>query len=225
MDRSETATSSVAADASLLPAEPVETPTGPAGAEATLAAADTLPPAGQTSAGPAQLTDGAVAPPVQPGRPEPRRTRAVLAAVAAVVLAGGGALVWSLRRDPPTDLSTLPVAQLLLKLNDPARIKSEADRRWQLGKREDAVLLLEEAARRGNGAAAAELARDYDPSEPPRASGALPPDARAAARYYQEASNRGADIAPFRARLRASLAAKAAAGDVLAGLTLKDFWP
>ena len=91
--------------------------------------------------------------------------------------------------------------------------------------RDDGLLLLEAAADRADPAAAAALARLYDPVlfQP---GGAIPrPDPRQAARYYRDAAQGGADVAAAREALRQSLQARGAAGDLAATLSLKDFWP
>lgn len=153
------------------------------------------------------------------------RKFAVPAVIALVVVAGIAGSYWRQKKAPEGHVKPVPVREFLLKQVTPAAIKAEGDRRWKAGAHDDAALLLEEAARRGSGPADAELATLYDPTETLDASARLPPDARASAKYYSDAAKLGADVTQKRERLRASLAAKAAAGDTLARLTLKDFWP
>lgn len=94
------------------------------------------------------------------------------------------------------------------------------------GRYDDALLVLERAAERGDAAAMGRLARLYDPEgfEPGRPFAA--PDPRQAARWYRDAVRAGdaASAAP-RAVLHARLERAAAEGDTMARLTLEDYWP
>ena len=125
----------------------------------------------------------------------------------------------------PPDLTTMSVPDVLAKAPNPAAIVTEARRRLGTAQKDDGLLLLEAASDRGDGAAAAAIARLYDPVgfQP---GGPIPsPDPRQAARYYRDAETHGQDITAAREALRASLETKKQQGDFAAGLILKDFWP
>lgn len=130
---------------------------------------------------------------------------------------------------PPTpaapQLGSLSVPDVLTKAPNPAAIAAEGTRRLQGDRHDDGLLLLEAAADRGDGGAAAALGALYDPVRF-RAGGPIPqPDPRQAARYYRDAAHAGADVAAARDALKHSLETKASSGDLGANLTLKDFWP
>ena len=125
----------------------------------------------------------------------------------------------------PGELDRLSVPQVLASAPNPAALTAEGERRLQSDRRDDGLLRLEAAADRADPAAAAALARLYDPVlfQP---GGAIPrPDPRQAARYYRDAAQGGADVAAAREALRQNLQARGAAGDLAATLSLKDFWP
>ncbi len=122
-------------------------------------------------------------------------------------------------------LGSLSVPDVLTKAPNPAAIAAEGTRRLQGDRHDDGLLLLEAAADRGDGAAAAALGALYDPVRF-HAGGPIPqPDPRQAARYYRDAARTGADVAAARDALKHSLETKASSGDLGANLTLKDFWP
>ena len=122
-------------------------------------------------------------------------------------------------------LGGLSVPDVLAQAPDPAAIAAEGTRRLEGDRKDDGVLLLESAADRGDAGAAAALGKLYDPVlfQP---GGPIPrPDARQAARYYRDAARAGADVAAAREALRKDLERRSQAGDLSAGLSLKDFWP
>lgn len=199
------------------------------------------------SVGPA--SDDAVAdPPPGPAPAAPGVSKAVLLAAGVLgLLAGGGAYWWVNRTPTPTDaapvaplapapvspsaaapapaLGALSVPDVLAQAPNPAAITAEGERRLRGDRRDDGLLLLEAAADRSDPAAAAALARLYDPVQF-RPGGPIPqPDARQAARYYRDAARGGADVAAAREALRQNLQTRVQAGDLGANLSLKDFWP
>ena len=128
---------------------------------------------------------------------------------------------------PPasTALGSLSVADVIAKAPNPTAIRAEGEQRLSGDRKDDGLLLLEVAAERGDPAAAAVLARLYDPVafQP---GGPIPrPDARQAARYYRDAARGGADVAAAREALRQMLQTQAGGGNMGADLMLKDFWP
>lgn len=126
---------------------------------------------------------------------------------------------------PPLDLGTLSVPEVLARAPNPAAITAEGERRLRGDRRDDGLVLLEEAADRGDAAAAAAIARLYDPVlfQP---GGAIPrADARQAARRYRDAARGGADVTAAREALQRQLQERAGRGDMGADLMLKDFWP
>lgn len=126
---------------------------------------------------------------------------------------------------PPLDLGTLSVPEVLARAPNPAAITAEGERRLRGDRRDDGLVLLEEAADRGDAAAAAAIARLYDPVlfQP---GGAIPrADARQAARRYRDAARGGADVTAAREVLQRQLQERAGRGDMGADLMLKDFWP
>ena len=188
------------------------------------------------------------------GRPA-SRGRPAIAILAVLLLAlAGGAGYWWLHRGPepvqaaavapepppdpipilpppptpppgPPGLGGLSVPDVLARAPNPAAITAEGQRRLHGDRRDDGLLLLEAAADRADPAAAAALARLYDPIlfQP---GGPIPrADPRQAAHYYRDAARGSADVAAAREALRRSLEARAAGGDLGASLTLKDFWP
>lgn len=179
-------------------------------------------------------------------RPEPAKpgvSKAVLVLAGVLgLLAGGGAYWWVRTPAPdtvpatspappppaapaPASLDGLSVPDVLTQAPNPAAIAAEGERRLRGNRRDDGLLLLEAAADRSDPAAAAALARLYDPVQF-RPGGPIPqPDARQAARYYRDAARGGADVAAAREALRQSLQTRVQAGDLGANLSLKDFWP
>jgi len=126
---------------------------------------------------------------------------------------------------PPAGLGGLSVPDVLAQAPNPAAIAAEGRRRLDGDRKDDGLLLLESASDRGDVAAAAALARLYDPVlfQP---GGPIPrPDPRQAARYYRDAARGGMDVAAPREGLRKELDRRSASGDLGAGLSLKDFWP
>ena len=126
---------------------------------------------------------------------------------------------------PPLDLTTLSVPDVLARAPNVGAIVTEGQRRLRTDKKDDGLLLLEAAADRGDPAAAAAIARLYDPVgfQP---GGPIPrPDPRQAARYYRDAARGNQDVAAPRAALRQLLETQKSRGDFTAELILKDFWP
>lgn len=128
---------------------------------------------------------------------------------------------------PPaaTVLGRLSVPDVIAKAPDPAAIRAEGEQRLAGDRKDDGLLLLEVASERADAAAAAALARLYDPVvfQP---GGPIPrADARQAARYYRDAARGGADVAAARDALRSLLQTQAQGGNMGADLMLKDFWP
>lgn len=125
----------------------------------------------------------------------------------------------------PLQLGGLSVPDVLARAPNPAAVTAEGRRRLRGDRRDDGLLLLEAAADRGDGDAAAELGRLYDPVgfQP---GGPIPrADPRQAARYYRDAARANVDVGAARDALKRSLDARAASGDLAATLMLKDFWP
>lgn len=193
------------------------------------------------------------APPTPAPSPPGRAGWLLLALV--LLLAGGGAAWWFTRAaDAPTPVAspaptpaplaqpapapptpapqpapapeTLGVAEVIARAPSIAAIAEEATRRQAQGRHDDALLLWEHAAGNGHAAAMTALARLYDPNGFTPGQPFRDPDPRQAARFYREAEAAGdAAAAAPRAALREFLEARAAAGDAVAPLTLRDFWP
>lgn len=223
----------------------------PAGrSKAAAANAEAPPPQPSSTPRPTPISKPALIPPaapvVAPVAPEPPQPApgpdllkgAIFAASLGVLLlvAGVGTYYW--RGRPPVEteagspnapasarLGALSVVEVLARAPNAAAITAEGERRLRAEKRDDGLLLLEAAADRADPAAAAALARLYDPVlfQP---GGAIPrPDPRQAARYYRDAARGGVDVAAARAALQRNLQSRAQAGDLGADLSLKDFWP
>ena len=186
-----------------------------------------------------------------PAKPGKAMATITAAGVLLALLAGGGAYYW-LNREPgqtamtpavppvaavlpvpeiaptppgPAGLSGLSVPDVLAQAPNPAAIAAEGERRLRGNRHDDGLLLLEAAADRSDPAAAAALARLYDPVLF-QAGGLIPqPDPRQAARYYRDAARGGADVAAAREALRQDLQTRVQRGDLGANLSLKDFWP
>ena len=127
---------------------------------------------------------------------------------------------------PAPTPQTLSVAEVIARAPSIAAISEEAARRRSQGRHDDALLLWEHAARTGHAPAMTSLARLYDPNGFTPGRPFRDPDPRQAARFYREAEAAGdAEAAAPRQRLREFLESRAAAGDAVAPLTLRDFWP
>lgn len=121
-----------------------------------------------------------------------------------------------------------PPARAILRRPDcpPGDLPALAGALQEAGRHDDALQLLEFAAERGVAPAMAMLARLYDPTGFQPGRPFAEPDIRQAARFYAEAVRAGdASAETPRAALRALLEARAREGDMLAELTLRDFWP
>jgi len=212
----------------------------PAPAPPPMPPAQTVPPVGLAS-------DTVTADPLPRPKPAaPGVSKAVLVLAGVLGLLAGGSAYWWMNRAPappdtapvappilapppaapaPASLDGLSVPDVLAQAPNPAAIASEGERRLRGDRRDDGLLLLEAAADRSDPAAAAALARLYDPVQF-RPGGPIPqPDARQAARYYRDAARGGADVAAAREALRQNLQTRVQAGDLGANLSLKDFWP
>jgi hypothetical protein len=101
-----------------------------------------------------------------------------------------------------------------------------AKRRMQAGKYEDALVLYEQAAKRGSVPALTALARLYDPNTFEPGKPFRNPDGRTAARYYKDAVA-GGDVGASvpREALRLRLEGEARDGNGTAATALKDYWP
>lgn len=96
----------------------------------------------------------------------------------------------------------------------------------EAGRHEDALILLQIAVERGSAAAMALLGSMYDPQGFETGKPFAEPDPRQAAKLYRDAAQAGdRSIEQRRAALRDALQSKADAGDLMAKLTLGDFWP
>jgi len=187
-----------------------------------------------------------------PPRPGTAKVTITAAGILLLLLVGTGASYW-LNREPsqtapavppvaaavpapeptpappsppgPAGLGGLSVPEVLAQAPNPAAIAAEGERRLRGDRHDDGLLLLEAAADRSDPAAAAALARLYDPVLF-RPGGPIPqPDPRQAARYYRDAARGGADVAAAREALRQDLQTRVQRGDLGANLSLKDFWP
>jgi len=197
---------------------------------------------------PAHLLPGPPSPgPRSPGPGVPSWAMTAASVVVALILACVGAYYW-LVRDPGLDearlvspaavpapapgarsaaagLGGLSVPDVVARAPNPAAIAAEGEQRLHSDRRDDGLLLLEAAADRADPAAAAALARLYDPVQF-QPGGVIPrADARQSARYYRDAAQGGTDVAAAREALRLHLQARVQAGDLGADLSLKDFWP
>jgi len=195
----------------------------------------------------------AVAPLPRPTSSAPGIARAAIPVAALLLLAGAGAgaYYWLGRTPEQTDAAQAPsapaaapassavpapgaapaalgglsVPDVLAQAPNPAAITAEGQSRLSGNRHDDGLLLLEAAADRADPAAAAALARLYDPVQF-QPGGPIPqPDPRQAARYYRDAARGGADVAAAREALRQNLQTRVQAGDLGANLSLKDFWP
>lgn len=125
----------------------------------------------------------------------------------------------------PDSADALAPREVVAQAPDAAGIRLAALRRQQQGRHDDALVLLEEAAERGDAAAKTALGRLYDPIgfEPGRPFRS--PDPRAAARHYRDAEGAGdAAATPLRAALRGWLQQRADGGNASAAAALREFW-
>lgn len=123
------------------------------------------------------------------------------------------------------NMQKMSVPDVINKAPNTAMITQEGERRLGAKQYDDGVLLLENAASKGDAMAMLKLGLLYSPVDF-KAGGAIPsPDMREAARYLQKADESGLkDAQAPRAALKDWLTKKADAGDDMARLTLKDFW-
>lgn len=120
----------------------------------------------------------------------------------------------------------MALRELVESAPDAAGIHAAAQRRQASGRHDDALVLFEEAGDRGHAPALTALARLYDPNGFVAGRPFRNPDPRAAARYYQDAVEKGdAAAAEPRAALRATLEEQASAGNGTAETALREFWP
>lgn len=127
---------------------------------------------------------------------------------------------------PENPFSNMSVQDVINKAPNVNLIAQEGKRRLANQKADDGVLLLENAASRGDASAMLQLALLYDPLTFKNGGPIPSPDMREAARYLQKAAQAGsADAATPRSALHDWLQTKANGGDEMARLTLKDFWP
>jgi hypothetical protein len=125
----------------------------------------------------------------------------------------------------PVTLDGLSVPEVIARAASPAAIATEAARRYDTGRYDDALLLWEAAARAGNAMSLTRLAGLYDPVGFTPNRPFRDPDPRQAARHYRDAIAAGdAAAAEPRARLRQWLEDRAREGDLNAPLTIRDFW-
>ncbi|MDI2113722.1 SEL1-like repeat protein [Commensalibacter nepenthis] len=122
-------------------------------------------------------------------------------------------------------LQKMPVPDVINKAPNTAMITKEGERRLAVKQYDDGVLLLENAASKGDTVAMLKLGLLYSPVDF-KEGGAIPsPDMREAARYFQKAVENGSkEAAAPRAALKEWLIKKAESGDDMARLTIKDFW-
>ncbi len=125
----------------------------------------------------------------------------------------------------PESADGLGLRDLVAQAADAAAIRTAALRRQQQGRHDDALVLLEEAAERGDAPAMTALGRLYDPIGFVAGRPLRNPDPRAAARYYRDAERAGdAAAAPLRTALRAWLQQQADQGNGAAASALREFW-
>lgn len=154
------------------------------------------------------------APPPAP-TPDPPRTEQPTPPAATCMGGAGEARTWPpareiMRRDGcgPDQLPPLAVAL------------------HEAGRHDDALLLLQQAAELGVAPAMTMLGRMYDPNGFQPGRPFAEPDSRQAARYYAEAVRAGdASAEAPRGALQRFLEEQARAGNLLAELTLRDYWP
>lgn len=122
-------------------------------------------------------------------------------------------------------LQKMSVTDVINKAANTAMITKEGERRLEVKQYDDGVLLLENAASKGDTVAMLKLGMLYDPVDF-KQGGAIPsPDMREAARYFQKAEQGGLkDATAPREALKDWLTKQEDSGDEMARLTLKDFW-
>lgn len=126
----------------------------------------------------------------------------------------------------PEGTDSLTPLEIVQRASNGEAILTVAQRRFQAGRYEDALVLFEQAAERGVAAASTALARMYDPNGFEPGKPFRNPDGRTAASYYKEAVARGdGSAAAPREALRQRLAKEAGEGNGTAATALKDFWP
>ncbi|CAI3925387.1 hypothetical protein [Commensalibacter papalotli (ex Botero et al. 2024)] len=123
------------------------------------------------------------------------------------------------------NLQKMSVPEVIDKAPNTVMITQEGKRRLEAKQFDDGILLLENAAAKGDTLAMLKLGLLYSPVDF-KTGGAIPsPDMREAARYLQKAEEGGLkDATAPRAALKDWLIKKADEGDDMARLTLKDFW-
>lgn len=125
-------------------------------------------------------------------------------------------------------VASWPQARAILRRTDcqAGDLPAIAGALQEAGRSEDALQILEYAVERGVGPAMTMLARLYDPTGFQPGHPFAEPDIRQAARFYADAARAGDSAAEApRAALRALLQERAQGGDMLAELTLRDYWP
>jgi hypothetical protein len=127
---------------------------------------------------------------------------------------------------PQRDCTAGSIPAVVACAPDPDTLYKLGALRWDEGQANDGLVLMQIAADRGSGAAALRLAQLYDPATFRPGGPILHTNAREAAQYYRRAAQAHQDgVDAPRQALRRRLQGDADAGDTLAGLTLKDFWP
>ena len=123
------------------------------------------------------------------------------------------------------NLELMPLQDVLSKAPSTLAITKEGERRLENKQADDGILLLENAASKGESEAMVKLGLLYSPVNF-KVDGPIPsPDMREAARYFQMAAQKGSqEVSAPRQALYDWLSKKAETGDEMARLTLKDFW-
>lgn len=123
------------------------------------------------------------------------------------------------------NLELMPLQDVLSKAPSTLAITKEGERRLENKQADDGILLLENAASKGESEAMVKLGLLYSPVNF-KVDGPIPsPDMREAARYFQMAAQKGSqEVGAPRQALYDWLSKKAETGDEMARLTLKDFW-
>ncbi len=123
------------------------------------------------------------------------------------------------------NLELMPLQDVLSKAPSTLAITKEGERRLENKQADDGILLLENAASKGESEAMVKLGLLYSPVNF-KVDGPIPsPDMREAARYFQMAAQKGSqEVRAPRQALYDWLSKKAETGDEMARLTLKDFW-
>ncbi len=123
------------------------------------------------------------------------------------------------------DLKSLPFQEVIDKASNTSSITREGERRLENKQADDGILLLENAASKGDNEAMVKLGQLYSPVDF-KTNGPIPsPDMRESARYFQKAAQNGSqEVTVPRQALHDWLSKKADEGNEMARLTLKDFW-